>query len=48
MLTMIKEFIAQPMQKEMDAIDWLLFIGLIVVSIILWVTVIDAIKGAID
>lgn len=32
----ITDFLRQPFKRNMNALDWGLFIGLVIVSIILW------------
>lgn len=50
MLTDIREFMRQPLKRDMDALDWTLYVGLILVIIMLWTTLLTRmnkyIKGA--
>lgn len=42
-----KQLIADPYSPDMDAIDWFLFIGLILVILTLWRLTFDMISGVV-
>jgi len=45
-ISRIMEWASHPFSSDMSALDWLLFLGLVIVGIVLWLNVMHHLTGA--
>jgi len=42
-----KDFLAEPFQDDMDAVEWFMFVGFVLILIILWSIILRHVREAI-